>query len=219
MFPPSLVNMPIRLAIIDDYEVVARGVAHVLTSESDDFAVIELDSQMSVEQEVDIALYDTFAQTQAGGPEVADLIANPRVRKVVVYSWNIQQRLVDAALEQGVAGYLSKALGASELADALVRVHQGEVVVPETQEEPSAVAGGEWPGQAQGLSQREAEVVALITQGLSNEDIAAKTYLSINTVKSYIRTAYRKMGVGNRSNAVRWGIEHGFSPDRERHKL
>jgi DNA-binding NarL/FixJ family response regulator len=211
--------MPITVAVIDDYEVVARGVAHLLTSESDEFAVIELDSQVPVEQEVDLALYDTFAQTQAGGPEVDQLVANPQVRKVVVYSWNIQQNLVDAALKQGVAGYVSKALGAQELAETLVRIHKGEIVVPETQEEPSAVAGGEWPGQAEGLSARESEVIALITQGLSNDDIAAKTYLSINTVKSYIRTAYRKMGVANRSNAVRWGIEHGFLPDEERHKL
>ena len=92
--------MPIRLAIIDDYEVVVRGLAHMVTSFSDDFVAAELDSRVPVEEEVDIALYDTFAQNQAGGPQVAELIENPRVHKVVVYSWNLEQHLVDAAVEQ-----------------------------------------------------------------------------------------------------------------------
>jgi DNA-binding NarL/FixJ family response regulator len=210
--------MPIRLAIVDDYAVVVRGVADLLTSESDDFDVVELDARVPVEERVDIALYDTFAQTQAGGPDVADLVGNPQVGKVVVYSWNIQQGLVDAAIAQGVAGYVPKALGGRELADALLRIHRGEVVVPRSQDEESSVAGGDWPGRAEGLSPREAEVIALITQGLSNDDIAAKTFLSINTIKSYIRSAYRKMGVTNRSNAVLWGTQHGFSPDRLRTK-
>jgi two-component system, NarL family, response regulator LiaR len=60
---------------------------------------------------------------------------------------------------------------------------------------------------------RESEVIALITQGLSNQEIADRCYLSINSVKTYIRTAYRKMGVARRSQAVLWGIQHGFEPD------
>ena len=64
--------------------------------------------------------------------------------------------------------------------------------------------------RAQGLTCREAEVVALITQGLSNAEIARRSYLSINSVKSYIRTAYRKMGVTTRSEAVLWGVGYGF---------
>ena len=210
--------MPIRFAIIDDYEVVVRGLATMLTSVSDDFVVVELDSRVPVEQDVDIALYDTFAQAQAGGPQVAELIGNPRVRRVVVYSWNLQQRLVDAALEQGVSGYLSKGLSSHDLADALHRIHTGQVVVPETDEGESGVVGGDWPGRAEGLSAREAEVIALITQGLSNNEIAEKAILSINSIKTYIRSAYRKMGVTSRTNAVLWGLEHGFAPDEARHR-
>jgi DNA-binding NarL/FixJ family response regulator len=210
--------MPIRLAIIDDYEVVVRGLAHMVTSFSDDFVASELDSRVPVEEEVDIALYDTFAQNQAGGPQVAELIGNPRVHKVVVYSWNLEQRLVDAAVEQGVAGYLSKGLSAQELTDALRKIHDGAVVVPETKETQSEVAGGDWPGRAEGLTPREAEVIALITQGLSNSEIAEKTALSINSIKSYIRSAYRKMDVTSRTNAVLWGLDHGFAPDRARHR-
>ena len=56
---------------------------------------------------------------------------------------------------------------------------------------------------------REAGVVTLIARGLTNEEIAQEAHISINTLKTYIRSAYRKMGVERRSQAVRWGIEHG----------
>ena len=58
--------------------------------------------------------------------------------------------------------------------------------------------------------------IALITQGLSNQAIADRAFLSINSVKSYIRSSYRKMGVTSRSQAVLWEIENGFRPDHVR---
>ena len=76
--------------------------------------------------------------------------------------------------------------------------------------------GLDWPGRGEGLSEREAEILALITQGKSNADVARLTYLSPNTVKSYIRTIYRKLGVGSRTQAVLWGVNHGFTPDHHR---
>ena len=56
-------------------------------------------------------------------------------------------------------------------------------------------------------------MVALITQGLGNDEIASRMYTSINTVKTYIRTAYRKIGVDSRTRAVLWGVDNGFRPD------
>jgi DNA-binding NarL/FixJ family response regulator len=168
-----------------------------------------------VSEQVDIALYDTFAQCQGDAPEVEELVANPRVSKVAVYSWNLDDRLVDAALSLGVSGYLSKTLPATELIEALCAVHEGEqVVCPGVDSRP--IGQGDWPGREEGLTAREAEVVALITQGYSNADIAKRASLSINSVKSYIRTSYRKMGVTSRTNAVLWGLDHGMSPDRIR---
>ncbi len=61
------------------------------------------------------------------------------------------------------------------------------------------------------LSRREAEVVGLIAAGLSNRDIAARMFLTANTLKSYIRSAYRKMGVRSRSQAVAWAFSHGLT--------
>ena len=59
-------------------------------------------------------------------------------------------------------------------------------------------------------------MLALITQGLSNQEIAERSYLAINSVKTYIRTAYRKIDVTRRAQAVAWGMRHGFEPDRSR---
>ena len=208
-------HVPIRVAIVNDYEVVVRGLAAMLQNDTDGFHIVELSSRMPVEHEVDIALYDTFAQTQGDGPGVGELLGNPRVSKVVVYTWNVQRQLIETAIDRGAAGYLSKTMAAEELSGALRRIHDGEcfVAVDDAADEP---VGGDWPGRDQGLTARESEVIALITQGMSNQEIADRTALSINSIKSYIRSSYRKMGVASRTNAVLWGLEHGFAPDRMR---
>ena len=83
---------------------------------------------------------------------------------------------------------------------------------------PRARSIGElnWPGRSEGLTDRESEILALITQGKSNAEVAKLTYLSPNTVKSYIRTIYRKINVTSRTQAVLWGVRHGFTPDHDR---
>lgn len=60
------------------------------------------------------------------------------------------------------------------------------------------------------LSRREAEVVSLIATGMTNEQIAERLYLSVNSVKTYVRTAYRKMGVQRRSQAMLWALGRGI---------
>ena len=62
----------------------------------------------------------------------------------------------------------------------------------------------------QGLSVRESNVLALVSQGLSNQEIAETMFLSINTLKTYIRSTYRKIGVATRPLAMAWAIQHGF---------
>jgi len=209
--------MPIRLALVNDYEVVVRGLAEMLRSYTDAFDIVELDADMPVQQVVDIALYDTFAQAQGDGEGVARLLANPRVDKLVVYSWNLQESLSASTMQRGVSGYLSKSLTASELTAALQQIARGETVIsPDPAGSRAAVVGGDWPGREEGLTAREAEVLALITQGMSNVDIATRTSLSINSIKSYIRSCYRKIGASSRSQAVLWGATHGFLPDRVR---
>lgn len=205
----------IRVALVDDYEVVLGGLVSMLRSYADSFDIVEMDMHVPVAAPVDIALYDTFAQAQGDSETVDSLLANPRVSRVVVYTWNFQEALTRASMEHGVSGYLSKSLPAADLAAALQAVSRGEIVIsPDPGRAP--VVGGDWPGREEGLTARESEVLALITQGRSNADIADQTYLSINSIKSYIRSAYRKIDVRTRPQAVLWGATHGFLPDRQR---
>lgn len=206
-------NRPLRLAIVNDYAVVIAGVAAFLADERID--VVETGASLPVITDVDIVLYDTFGQVQGDGLDLEDFVRDSGA-KVVIYSWNLQPDLVERAIARGASGYLSKALTGPEIVGALERVMAGEVVVLTGDHETSAGAEGDWPGRSAGLSPREAEIVALITQGLRNQEIADRAYLSINSVKTYIRSAYRKINVERRSQAVLWGVKHGFEPDTER---
>ena len=212
-------SRPIRVALVNDYEIVVKGLARMFDSYQDRIHLVELDAELPLDEHVDIALYDTFAQPQSDAVQVDRLMEQEKAHKVVLYTWNLQPELIHAATAKGVAGYLSKGLTAAELVEALDEVHEGEQpIVSDPVEGRDEVVGGDWPGRAEGLTHREAEVIALITQGLSNQDVAARTFLSINSVKSYIRSAYRKMAVTTRSQAVLWGVKHGFTPDRVRIK-
>ena len=121
-----------------------------------------------------------------------------------------------SAIAQGASGYLSKTLPAQALVAAIESIHGGEVVISPDPGKARIDVGLEWPGKPEGLSNRESEILALITQGKPNSEIARLTYLSPNTIKTYIRSAYRKIGVRSRTQAVLWGIEHGFRPDHRR---
>ena len=213
---PSSASRPITVALVDDYDVVVLGVAKMLDRYRDRVVVAELDSSMPVVDTVDIVLYDSFAQPESDHEEIAVLVANPRAHRVVVYTWNFHPDLVVSARQQGAHGYLSKTLPARELVAALEAVHAGETVISDVPPRTRSAPGLDWPGRGEGLSDRESEILALITQGMSNADVARLTYLSPNTVKSYIRTIYRKIGAGSRTQAVLWGVDHGFTPDHHR---
>jgi DNA-binding NarL/FixJ family response regulator len=214
--PLPTLTRPVSVALVDDYDVVVIGVANILDQYREQVVVAELDANEPVDQVVDIVLYDSFAQPESDHDEISVLVRNPNARRVVVYTWNFAPDLVDSALNQGVSGYLSKALPARELVAALCAIHAGEVVVSDPPGRSRPITGLDWPGRTEGLSDRESEVLALITQGLSNADVARLTYLSPNTVKSYIRSIYRKIGVASRTQAVLWGINNGFAPNRHR---
>jgi DNA-binding NarL/FixJ family response regulator len=206
---------PIRLAIVDDYDVVLTGLAHMFDNYPQRIDVVELDANVRVAAAVDVTLYDSFAQSEATEAALGTIVRNPCSGRVAVYTWTFAQQLVDDALAKGARGYLSKTLPARELVEAIEAIHRGEIVVSKSP--PREISTGlDWPGRTERLSERESEIVALITQGRSNAEIARIAYLSINSVKSYIRSAYRKMGVANRVEAVLWGIDHGFTPDHHR---
>ena len=206
----TTLTRPLRLAIVNDYALVVAGVAALLRSER--IEVVETGASTPVTSAVDVVLYDTFGQIQGDSIDLEDFVRDSDA-KVVVYSWNLQPRSIEKAVAAGASGYLSKVLTGTEVVAALERVMEGEVVIRTGDHDSSVGGAGDWPGRSVGLTSREAEVLALITQGMSNEEIAARVFLSINSVKTYIRTAYRRIGVQTRSQAVLWGVENGFRPD------
>ncbi|MBS45719.1 MAG: helix-turn-helix transcriptional regulator [Nocardioides sp.] len=178
---------------------------------ADRVRVVELDSGLPVHHDVQVVLYDTFGQPQGAALKLDDVLAGQDA-KVVVFSWNTDEDLVRESLEAGAAGYVSKGLSGAELVDVVLRVHRGETVTPRVDRDEPQHAG-RWPGQEHGLSPREAEVLALICEGLSNDEITQRAFIGINTVKTYIRTLYAKIGVESRTQAVLWGVDHGFRRD------
>lgn len=213
---PSTAIRAISVALVDDYDVVLIGLAHMFDNYSDRIVIAEIDANQPVKDMIDIVMYDSFAQPETDHDEIKALIESADATHVVIYTWNFASTLIESALELGVHGYLSKTLPARDLVAALEKVYAGEIVVSEPPRRAGSALGLDWPGRHEGITDRESEVLALITQGKSNADVARLTYLSPNTVKSYIRAIYRKIGVDSRTQAVLWGVRHGFTPDHHR---
>ena len=206
---PEETPRPIRVALSNDYEIALLGIAQMLARHPSQVQVVDLTTQTVMSHHPDVILFDTFGRLPDDDRKLRTIVAENDAL-VVVYSWDDYPE--EAARRAGAAGYVSKRLGADELVAALVALHDGH--------EPAPVAGDEeavmtWPGQALGLSQRESEMLTFIVRGLTNEEIGHRSYLSINTVKTYIRTAYAKIGVRNRAEAVAWGIRNGFESTDE----
>lgn len=207
---------PIRVALVDDYDVVLSGLAHMFDNYRDRIVICEIDANAPLDDQVDIVLYDSFAQPESDHEELGALVRNPRARRVVVYTWNFHPDLIESAQRQGIHGYLSKTLPARDLVAAIESVHAGDSVISPAPRKAGAATGLDWPGRHEGFSDRESEILALITQGKSNSEVAKLTYLSPNTVKTHIRSIYRKINATSRTQAVLWGIAHGFTPDHHR---
>lgn len=214
-------SQPATVCVVDDYDIIVEGTASLLAPHDDLVRLVGPSTHEGPDHHVDVALLDCFALPDNGAAIIGALTRNPKVGCVVIYAWNRDPSLIDAAMASGAVAYLSKGLPGRDLALALATAARGEPVV---RTERSASEPGDtdldgdsarrWPGQDVGLSERESEVLALITQGEPTKDIADTLFLGVNTVKTHIKGIYRKIGVKTRSAAVLWGVDHGFRPDR-----
>jgi DNA-binding NarL/FixJ family response regulator len=128
---------------------------------------------------------------------------------VIAVSRDLRPDLASLALARGAEAAVSVGVAAQELVDVVTAAVTG------TLEEVSAVRHAERNlrlGGCAGLSDREVDVLRLIVSGVSNQTIADILFLSVNSVKTYIRSTYRKAGVDNRAQAVAWALAHGFAP-------
>jgi DNA-binding NarL/FixJ family response regulator len=209
-------SAPIRIALIDDYDIVLTGIARMLDPYPDRVLVAEIDANKPLKDTVDIALYDSFAQPESDDNHVDLLLRSPHAKRVVVYTWNFHPELIANARRHGVHGYLSKILPARELVDALEALHAG----PNRHQRPAASRPSHSrPGLAR-PTRRTHRPRSRDTRAdhprQTNAEVAATTFLSPNTVKSYIRTVYRKIQVSSRTQAVLWGLRNGFTADHHR---
>jgi DNA-binding NarL/FixJ family response regulator len=199
-----LTRPPIRLAIISRQEVVARGLTAMLTDYPDRIIVTALPSARSKALGVDVVLYDSMGLHNSDGSELDHLVRDTEA-KILFFSRDMRPDLRARALAMGVTAWVSMSIRSKELLEAIELTAAGKPL-PDQEERI---------GQDVGLSPREVEILALITLGLSNQSIVERLHLTINTLKSHIRSIYRKIGATSRSQAVAWAMQHGFAPPED----
>jgi len=193
---------PVRVALVNDYELVVAGLTAMLAPYTDRAVVVDtsvLTNGEQAEKTADVTLFDTFGRAHLGFEDLRRLIADPRCGRVVVYSTDDDSARIQTALALGATGFISKTSTATELLDALERLAAGEQVV---QVSGRRTVDAGWPGQNWGLTARESEVLAMLTAGLRNREIADALYVSVDTVKTHLRHIYRKLETNTRARTV-----------------
>lgn len=190
----------------DASEVVAHGLASLHREHPGRVELLDWDPRVLAAGGADVVLVDSPAATGRGVGWLHELVgASPA--KVVPFVWRIDLDELAEAIAAGASGYLWKGLTGTELLRALDDICWGDSLP-----RPDASLRHRQIMVEFGLSKRELEVLALIARGMGNHEIAQTMFVSINSVKSYIRLAYRKIDVTRRSQAVRWTLENGLSP-------
>jgi len=193
------VDPPTRLALVNDYELILRGLQGLLAPFADRVEVVEVDVRNEPVQHVDIALFDPYGHTHLGLDTIGELAQNPHVGAVVVYTWQLMRGQADKILASGAKAVLAKSISAEELVKGLERVAEGETVVSQDFRLNTSMT---WPGYDLHLTERESEVVTFLASGMSNRDIADAMILSENTVKTHLKSIFQKIGVSSRAQAV-----------------
>jgi DNA-binding NarL/FixJ family response regulator len=183
-----------RVRILSHQEVLTRGLTAMLAAHPDRAAITE-------DGDADVVLYDVFGMHVSDGADLDELVREASAR-ILLVSRDLRPDLRARALARGAHGWISMSVDDRALIEAVEAVVAGE----------NAPAQSDRLGREHGLTPREVEVLALVAQGLSNVEIAERLYVSINSVKTYIRSAYAKIGVASRTRAVIWAIQHGFPP-------
>jgi DNA-binding NarL/FixJ family response regulator len=205
-------DTPMRVAVVSPLDVIAIGLAAMLEQHPEQVEVVDLATGFGVD-DPDVILYDAIGLHEGDGADLEHFVKETSAA-VLVVSQDLRPDLASRALARGADGFFSLGVDDDELLTAVLTattLDEGGVVV-----DAAAPGGVEHRlGQDVGLTPREIDVLTLITQGLSNQEIAEQSYLSINSVKTYIRSAYRRIDVTSRSQAVVWCLQHGFpaSPD------
>jgi DNA-binding NarL/FixJ family response regulator len=205
----------IRVALVNDYMIVLEGLRALLASDSG-IEVVELDIKRAPKRTVDVTLLDTYGEVDALGERVRLLSADPSNGAIVVFSFSDRPGAVRHALDAGAQGFISKAVPRQQIIDGLKAAAAGEgVVLTQRSQHARIDEAVRWPGRGSGLTERESELLSLLSTGMTNRELGAHLYISENTVKTQLRHLYAKLGVRNRAQAASVAAE-GYLGERRR---
>ncbi|MFK0252314.1 response regulator [Streptomyces sp. NPDC090445] len=197
--------MTIRLLLADDHPVVRAGLRAVLDTEPDftvvaEAATAERAVELAATGQADVVLMDLqFGAGMHGSAATAEITARPGAPRVLVLTTYDTDADILAAVEAGASGYLLKDAPPEELAAAVRTAAAGQSALA------PAVAlrlMDRMRTPAEALTKRELEVLQLVADGLSNQQISKRLFLSQATVKSHLVHVYAKLGVDSRTAAV-----------------
>jgi DNA-binding NarL/FixJ family response regulator len=201
----------VRVAAANDYDLIVAGVAALLADFSDEIEVCDalLVGEPVHNGPIDVVLYDTYGRAGVTADALVELKAHEEIRNVAVFSLDISPALIDDALAAGARGVISKSLSGPSIRDAIVRIAGGEEVVAVADAGSPVLDDLDWPGKAEGLTERESQVLVLVAEGLTNKEIATALYLGVETVKTHVRQVLAKLNLRNRVEATRYVVASG----------
>ncbi|MFD9396929.1 response regulator [Streptomyces sp. NPDC060000] len=208
----------IRVLLVDDHQVVRRGLRTFLEVQ-DDIEVVGEAAEgaegvaLAEELKPDVVLMDVKMPGMDGVEALRRLRELDNPARVLIVTSFTEQRTVVPAMRAGAAGYVYKDVDPDALAGAIRSVHAGHILLQQevavallSQEEGSA-------GQGRGgtLTEREREVLGLIADGRSNREIARALVLSEKTVKTHVSNILMKLDLADRTQAALWAVRHGLT--------
>jgi len=218
--PSERAASAIRVLVVDDHEIVRKGLCAML-NEQEDFEVVGQAGSggsavtLAIELQPDIVLLDIFLGS-TNGLDIAQQMqrACPKARIVIVTGLMDEGHLF-RAMRIGVHGFLQKALPIDELLAALRSIYRGQRVIGEQRAMTQLLGEFERVTKEQersrsGLSSLEIELVRLAAEGCSNKEIAARQFWSEVTVKRKMQDIYRKLQVTDRAQAVAEAMRMGL---------
>lgn len=200
--------MPIRILLADDHPVWRSGIRALLSAEPDFEVVAEAaDGEEALRLirtlELDVALLD-MEMPKVTGVEVARTVKEEgRAVRVLALSSYEDASYISGLLQNGASGYLTKDKPPALIVEAVRAVAGGEgrwFVRPASKSDPAA-----------GLSDRERDVLGLLSRGRANGEIAEALFISENTVRNHLANIYAKLGVATAREAVAWAWRNGFA--------
>ncbi|MCB8904918.1 MULTISPECIES: response regulator transcription factor [unclassified Streptomyces] len=213
-----MADKQIRVLLVDDHQVVRRGLRTFLEVQDDIEVVGEASDgaegvARAEELRPDVVLMDVKMPGTDGIEALKRLRELDNPAKVLVVTSFTEQRTVVPALRAGASGYVYKDIDPDALAGAIRSVHAGHILLqPEvagallSQDDSH---GG--TGRGSTLTEREREVLGLIADGRSNREIARALVLSEKTVKTHVSNILMKLDLSDRTQAALWAVRHGLT--------